>query len=52
MSHLNNQDEPLTKGDLTELISALHRVATGLSEESNESDTQSEQKPVTQTLNG
>lgn len=52
MTHLSNQDEPLTKGDLVNVINALCRVAEELSEEPVTSDTKTEQEPVTQTLNG
>ena len=54
----NKKDEPLTKADMTKMIEAFSRVAKEISGEDsdndsvNKSDTQSEQEPVTQTLNG
>ena len=47
----NEEDMPLTDGDIKSLVKAFTRVAEELKKE-RLSETQTEQEPVTQTLNG
>ena len=47
----NEEDMSLTDGDIKSLVKAFTRVAEELKKE-RLSETQSEQEPVTQTLNG
>lgn len=47
----NEEDMPLTNDDIYDLVKAFTRVAEELKKE-RLSETQTEQEPVTQTLNG
>lgn len=47
----NEEDTPITDGDIKSLVKAFTRVAEELKKE-RLSETQTEQEPVTQTLNG
>lgn len=48
----DKEDMPLTRDELAEAMKAFSRVADALSKDKSETDTQTEQEPVTQTLNG
>lgn len=47
----NEEDTPITDSDIKSLVKAFTRVAEELKKE-RLSETQTEQEPVTQTLNG
>lgn len=48
----DKEDKPLTRAELVDAMIAFSRVAESIKKNGIETDTQTEQEPVTQTLNG
>ena len=48
----DKEEKPLTRAELVDAMKAFSRVAESLSKDRSETETQTEQEPVTQTLNG